>query len=75
LKANRLESSHLTQEERWEAVKYAVVATVLIAVGAMFGFFGWIAVWEAEAVVAAGIVVIAFIYGYIGALEDERSSK
>ena len=73
MKGKRLEQSHLTWEEQKEATKYGVVATVLIAVGATFAFFGWLNIEMAEAVIAAGLIIVAFIWGYVGALESERS--
>jgi hypothetical protein len=75
LKGKHLEQSHLTPEERGEAIKYSTVATVLIAVGITFGIFGWVSFSLAEVLVSGGLIIMAFIWGYLGALEDERSGK
>jgi hypothetical protein len=75
MKHERLEQSHLTNDEKTEAIKYGVVATVLIAVGIVFGIFGWVSFSLAEALISGGLIIVAFIWGYIGALEDERSGK
>ena len=75
MKGKRLEQSHLTWEEQKEAIKYGVVATVLIAVGITFGLFGWINPFLAELVTLVGGMLVAFIWGYVGALEAERSGK
>jgi Sec-independent protein secretion pathway component TatC len=62
-------------EEKNQAVKYATVAAVLIAVGVLFGFMGWLP-WLISGIVAvAGMLVVAFIWGYVGALEAERSGE
>ena len=75
MKGKRLESSHLTEEERGQAIKYGTVATVLIAVSVLFYFMGWINSLVALCVFFIGWIIVAFIWGYIGTIEQERSKK
>ena len=75
MKPKRLDESHLTPEEKNEVLKFGTVATVLIAVGAMFGAFHWLNETAALGVVFVGCIIVAFLWGYVGSLENERSKK
>jgi hypothetical protein len=75
MRGKKLDESKLTPDERNEVLKYSTVACVLIAVGVLFGVMGWLGWWLSGPVIAVGLLIIAFVWGYVGALEDERSES
>lgn len=67
----RLDSSHLTQHERRQAVAITSAAIISMFVGLLMAFYEGKTVWALVAMV--GACALGFAWGRVGTLEDERS--
>jgi hypothetical protein len=71
MKTRRLDSSHLTPQERKEAVKLTAVGiSIMMVGGVLLGFTGHIFY---ATLLAGGSGIVGFMWGRVGTLEDERS--
>ena len=67
----RLDSSHLTQQERRQALAMTTAAILSIFISLIFVFYEHKTIWSLVAMI--GACVLGFAWGRVGTLEDERS--
>lgn len=74
MKTKRLDSSNLTDKEKRHSVSLILVATFTAITGISLS---WAThnLLIASIMVAAATGIIGFVWGYIGAMEDERSGR
>ena len=75
----RLDKSHLTYDEKKEALAYGFAGTLLVFASVGLIAYDKIAFtqaqWWALGMLAIGLSMVAFVWGSIGTIEEERSQK
>ena len=69
----RLDSSHLTQQERRQAVTLTTVALLSVFIGFIMVFYVHNPIWSIVSTI--GGIALGFSWGRVGTLEDERSGR
>ena len=73
MKSKRLDSSHLTPQEKRHSLALVMLGMLLVLTAVPLDYFAKVTPTAYDLLPAIGIGIICFVWGYIGAMEDERS--